>query len=203
MVAESSYLLWRRVPWRVAAALSALPVGGVWLIGSVPIREYEVSEEEDPPGSGTFIVTSRGLVDTAEEEGVPYIVRWADGDWDPHFLVCFEVEKVAISCFFDSEAGGFRVLEPIAYDWVGLEQSHRILSREEAVGSAIATAAYRVLDEIWLHDPELGLHLGCNSVAMDQAEIPSDEEVGRQAMEAGSEDDERYRYRETKSFRWL
>ena len=131
---------------------------------------------------------STGLADTPREKGIPYVIRWTpDAPNDgAAFLVCFGEGGTtrAVATFYHVEADGFRVLDPQDYDWHGLPECGRILTRAEVLGTPTAEAAFRVLDEIWLHDPDLGLHLCCNTVALDRAGKPSMEELERQAMQA-------------------
>jgi hypothetical protein len=133
----------------------------------MPIRDYVVECEE----SGPPVITTTGRVDTAEESDVRNMVRWNYEEYEPRipFLVCMGGETSAISTSFLVEEGGFVVAEPEDHDWsaIGL----RILRRDEVVGTPLAAAVFRVLDEIWLHDSELGLWLGCNSAAVDSRDI--------------------------------
>lgn len=154
----------------------------------MPIRDPEFSEQAACPCCGKATAVSAGLADTPRERGIPYVVRWTpDASEDgAAFLVCFgEGEATrAVASFYHLEADGFRVMDPDDYDWHGLPDCGRILTRAEVLGTPLAEAAFRVLDEIWLHDPYLGLHLCCNTVAFDQAGDPSAEELERQALEA-------------------
>ncbi|MEK7952919.1 hypothetical protein [Luteolibacter soli] len=145
----------------------------------MPIRDYEVECEE----SGPPTITTTGRVDTAEESGVRYMVRWNYEEYEPRipFLVCLGGEGNAVSASFLVAEGGFAVAEPEDHDWssTGL----RILTRAEVVGTPLAAAVFRVIDEIWLYDPELGGFLGSNSLAFDSRDI-SEEALTKAALES-------------------
>jgi len=54
---------------------------------------------------------------------------------------------------YSVEANAITVIDPEDYDWQSTDI--RVLRRADVIDTPLATKAFRVIDEIWLHDPEI------------------------------------------------
>jgi len=149
----------------------------------MPIREYavEYDDEEVDAGDSDFLAfTSKGVVDTAEESGVRYIVRFDSREDRVPFLVLHDEAEKSVSAIFHWHPGGWIIAGPDEFDWGS--SGIKVMTREEALNTGLGPATFRVLDEIWLHDPELGGVLGSNTVAFDSRPAISDAALTEEAL---------------------
>jgi hypothetical protein len=125
------------------------------LFPSMPIHDHRLKESPPCPCCGNPTVTTTGVVDIPEGSGFLYVARWNPDSQDDGimFLVGTGDPRGFISVRFDFELGGFNVVGPDNYDWQS--PGIQVIPREQVSGTPLAPVVFRVLDEIWLNDPDL------------------------------------------------
>lgn len=68
-----------------------------------------------------------------------------------------------VAATYSLENNSITVIGPEDYDWQ-LEDIH-VLERSDVIGTPLATKAFRVIDEIWTHDPEIQTFTNINNNA--------------------------------------
>lgn len=66
------------------------------------------------------------------------------------FLVSLGDDRGFASVMYRFDQESFMVLDPEDYDWTSKVS---VLRRDQIIGTPFAAQTFRVLDEIWLHDP--------------------------------------------------
>ncbi len=86
-----------------------------------------------------------------------YIARWKEGcpEFGIAFLICYTGEDCFVSILYSFEHESFMVVGEEGYDWQMSNDKLRILRREEVIGQPFSSTIFSLLDEIWLHDPNL------------------------------------------------
>jgi hypothetical protein len=67
------------------------------------------------------------------------------------------------------EPNAITVIGPKDYDWQS--SSIQILDRNDVIDTPLATMAFRVIDEIWTHDPEIQSFTGRDSNLEFKSEV--------------------------------
>ena len=102
-------------------------------------------------------MSSTGVVDLGWDPAPIYIARW-NPKAPAHgiaFLIGMGIYGGFVSIKYSFEINAFTVLDPMDYNWQG--QDLVILLRDEVIGTSLAAKVFQVIDEIWLHDPEIQL----------------------------------------------
>jgi len=122
---------------------------------TMPIHDHRLKESPPCPCCGNPTVTTTGVVEITEGSGFLYVARWNPETHEDGimFLVGTGDPRGFISVRFDFELGGFNVVGPENYDWQS--PGIQVIPREEVSGTPLAKVVFRIIDEIWLNDPDL------------------------------------------------
>ncbi|MCW1914848.1 hypothetical protein OJ996_14770 [Luteolibacter sp. GHJ8] len=121
----------------------------------MPVREHRVAPETKCDCCGEFTRKCTGVADTAVEQGIPYLARWNPNSLEGGiaFLVALGEGLGFTSVLYRFESNSFMICDPEDYDWHN--PTLPIASRGQVIGTPLAARTFRVLDEIWQHDPVL------------------------------------------------
>ena len=94
-----------------------------------------------------------------------YIARWNPRvpEHGIALLIGLGDPRGFVAAKYAMDPDAITVIGPEDYDWQS--SSIQILGRDDVIDTPLATIAFRVIDEIWMHDPEIQSFTGRDSNA--------------------------------------
>jgi hypothetical protein len=121
----------------------------------MPIREYRKQVAPSCKCCSGITRSTTGVVDLGWDPAPIYIARWNPESQDHGIalLIGLGDPRGFVSARYSVEANAITVIDPDDYDWGATDI--RVLRRVDVIDTPLVTKAFRVIDEIWLHDPEI------------------------------------------------
>lgn len=147
----------------------------------MPIHEYRKLVTPPCKCCGGITRSTTGIVDLGWDPAPIYIARWNPESWDHGIalLVGLGDPRGFVGARYSVEAGAITVIDPEDYDWQWSEI--RVMRRADVIDTPFATKAFRVIDEIWLHDPEIQAFIGGDHISN-----PNSDSAARNPLEPDS-----------------
>lgn len=121
----------------------------------MPILNFRYQESPPCTCCGEATRSTTGTVDLGWDPAPLYIARW-NPRVPAHgiaLLIGLGDPRGFVGARYSLESQAIAVIGPKDYDWQS--NSIQILNRNEVIDTPLATMAFRVIDEIWMHDPEI------------------------------------------------
>lgn len=121
----------------------------------MPIREYRKQVAPSCKCCGGITRSTTGVVDLGWDPAPIYIARWNPESQDHGIALLIGLGDLRgfVGARYSVETNAITVIDPEDYDWGATYI--RVLRRVDVIDTPLVTKAFRVIDEIWLHDPEI------------------------------------------------
>ena len=121
----------------------------------MPIRDHQSKESPPCACCSQITHTTTGIVDTGAEDGATYIARWDPlaPDRGIALLIGIGDSRGFVAATYNLKTDGISIMDPQDYDWHAPDL--QIMERSQVINSPVASLAFRVIDEIWIHDAEV------------------------------------------------
>jgi hypothetical protein len=121
----------------------------------MPILNFR--HQESPPCAccGEATRSTTGTVDIGWDPAPVYVARWNPRvpDHGIALLIGLGDPRGFVAARYALEPNAITVIGPKDYDWQS--SSIQILDRSDVIDTPLASRVFRVIDEIWMHDPEI------------------------------------------------
>ncbi len=126
----------------------------------MPIHEYRKLVSPPCLCFGKITRSTTGIVDLGWDPAPIYIARWNPESLEHGIamLIGLGDPRGFVGAMYAVEANAITVIDPEDYDWQSSDI--RVLRRADVIDTPLATKAFRVIDEIWLCDPEIQAFIG-------------------------------------------
>lgn len=126
----------------------------------MPILNFRCQESPPCTCCGESTCSTTGTVDLGWDPAPVYVARWnprvpAQGI---ALLVGLGDPRGFVAARYSLEGSGIIIIGPDDYDWQS--DSVRVLERSDVIGTPLAAKAFRVIDEVWMHDPGIRAFAG-------------------------------------------
>ena len=121
----------------------------------MPIKDHTFKIDPICSCCGQITHTTTGTVITNDTSESLYLARWTPKAPEKGIaiLIGFGHPDGFASILFSHTHQSFTVVNPEDYDWQS--DDIQILSRESIIGTEHSQHVFDLLDEIWLHDPDI------------------------------------------------
>lgn len=131
----------------------------------MPIIDHRLRDSAPCTCCGKPTRATTGLIDVGWDPAPIYFARWnpAAPAHGIALLIGLGDPRGFVAATYSLENNAITVIGPADYDWQ-LEDIH-VLERSDVIGTPLATKAFKVIDEIWTHDPEIQTFTNINNNA--------------------------------------